>query len=274
MSRPDNLDTAAAAAGGAVAIPSAGSQIAVIGKAGQVLDALLEHPEGATPTDIAAALGINRSTAFRLLISLEHVGLLDRDAETGQYRLGLKLLVFGEAVRERQDLVRIAEPTMRRLRDELRQSVYLSRREGWGAVCLHRLSGPDVDVLAWKAGRWLPFHVGAGPRALLAALSDADLADYLALPEERATRNGALNVADLRRIVDETRERGWSFNDEAITEGVSSLGAVVRGGNRLPLCALSVAGLSVSYRGERRTAIAEAVVAAAEQLAERIAGGR
>jgi DNA-binding IclR family transcriptional regulator len=270
VSRPEGPDLDPAES--VVGMASAGSQIAVVGKAVLVLETLLDCPDGATPTDVATRLGMSRSTAFRLLTSLEHAGLLDRDPGTGQYQLGLRFLVFGEVVRERLDLVRIAESTMRQLRDELGQTVYLSVRDSWGAICLHRLSGTDVDVLAWKTGRWLPFHSGAGPRALLAALPHQDLTTYLGLPQERPTRQGALSTQDLVRIIEETRERGWSFNPEEITEGVSSLGAVVRSSEGAPMCALSVAGLTIAYQGPRLTKVAAAVIGAAAELSRKIDG--
>jgi len=253
---------------------SAGSQIAVIGKAGQVFDVLLDYSNGATPTDVATRMGITRSTAFRLLTSLEKAGLLDRDHESGHYRLGVKLMLFGDAVRDRIDLVSLAEPVLHRLRDEQRQSVYLSRRDGWGAVCLHRLAGPDVDVLAWKAGQWLPFHSGAGPRALLAALSDEEITRYLAARQDRSTRQGPLTEQQVWALVNQTRARGWSLNLEDLTEGVSSLGAVVQGTKGAPLCAISAAGLTASYQGARLDALAAAVTNAAEQLSRHITGLR
>ena len=137
---------------GATGASPDGSQIAVIGKAAQVLEALLQRPEGAAPTQLAVDLAINRSTAFRLLTSLERSRLVDRDPETGRYRLGLRFLTFGDAVRARIDVVSIADPVLRQLRDEVRLTVYLSIRNEWGAVCLKRLAGPEFDVLAWKPG--------------------------------------------------------------------------------------------------------------------------
>lgn len=253
---------------------SAGSQIAVIGKAGQVLDVLLESADGATPSDVAGRMGITRSTAFRLLTSLERTGLVDREAVSGSYRLGIRLLMLGDAVRDRMDLVSLADPVLRTLRDGVRQSVYLSRRDGWGAVCLHRLAGPDVDVLAWKAGQWLPFHSGAGPRALLASLSDDEVARYLAQHTDRASRQGALTDDDVRAMIGATRARGWSLNLEELTEGVSSLGAVVRGTKGIPLCAISVAGLTAAYQGERLEKMAAAVTDAVGRLSRLVAGDR
>lgn len=243
-----------------------GSQIAVIGKAMAVLEALLAEPSGATPSQIAERTGTNRSTAFRLLTSLETAGLVDRDADGGRYRLGLRFLRFGDAVRRRLDLVELAEPALVRLRDAVRQSVYLSVRVDWEAVCLHRLAGPEVDVLAWQVGARLPLHVGAGPRALLAGMSDAELERYLRAGVERATLRGPMTEADLRRVVEETRARGWSLNREDLTAGVASLGAVVRDGAGSAVAAVSIAGLASHYGDDQLPALAEAVTGAAAQI--------
>jgi len=254
--------------------PSEGSQIAVIAKAAQVLEALLQRPDGAAPTQIAADLQINRSTAFRLLTSLERSGLLDRDPETGRYRLGLKFLKFGDAVRDRIDVVSIADPVLRQLRDEVRLTVYLSIRNGWGAVCLKRLPGPEVDVLAWKPGQQLPFHRGAGPRARLASLPHPELETYLAEPMDRSTRSGTLSVEEIRDMVGRTRDRGWSLNTEDITPGVSSVGVALRDVGIPDQYAISVAGLASSFHGPGLAEAAAAVVAAADRVAARIDGGR
>ena len=252
---------------------SAGSRIAVIDKAAMALEALLGHPRGATPTEIAEDLGINRSTVFRLLTSLDHVGLVDRDASNGRYRLGLRLMVFGDAVRETLDLARLADSIMQELRDATRQTVFLSRRDGWGAVCLQRLAGPDVDVLGWKFGQWLPFHIGAAPRALLAALPDTEVDRYLSQSRDRQTRHGFLSDDDIRRIVAETRARSWAINQEDITNGVSSIGvAVTATQTGPPLCALSIAGLAVEFGSDRLDALAEKVKHAGERLAATLTG--
>ncbi len=122
-------------------------------------------------------------------------------------------------------------------------------------------------MLAWKVGQWLPFHVGAGPSALLAASSDHELAIYLAADERRISRHGDLQRGDLERMIAETRRRGWSFNSEGLTEGVASVGAVVSDRSGTPLCAISVAGLVRNYDGENLNKTANAVVDTASALA-------
>ncbi|UDY23415.1 IclR family transcriptional regulator [Nocardioides sp. Kera G14] len=245
---------------------SPGSRIAVIAKSARVLDVLAERPRGSTPSEVGELLKINRSTAFRLLTSLEQAGLLQRDAGSGRYRLGMKMLRYAESVRSGIGIIRVAEPTMWALEEQLRQTVYLSVRSGWGATCVERLPGRHVDVLAWKSGQWLPFHVGAGPQAILAALDDAEVDRYLSNGGERLTRQGTLTGEDVRRSVARTREQGWALNREGLTAGVASLGVAVSDAAGSPLCALSVAGLEADFQGEALASTASAVTAAGDRL--------
>jgi DNA-binding IclR family transcriptional regulator len=248
--------------------PSSGSRIAVIDKAARVLDALLEVPAGLTPAEVAVATGTNRSTAFRLLTSLEQAGLLDRDGRTARYRLGVKFLQYGEGVRAGMGLVDVADPTLRRLSDSTRLSVTLGIREGFGVRCIHRIPGPEVEIFAWKVGEWLPMHLGAAPRALLSALPDAELERFLAQDGERRTRHGLLTERDIREEVARTRRRGWSLNREGLTAGVTSLGAAIPSPTGTPVCAISVAGLNHRFQGDRLKQIAGATTAAAAELGE------
>lgn len=251
---------------------TSGSRIAVIEKAVRVMDAVLRSPEGMTPTEVAAAVQTNRSTAFRLLTSLEHAGLMTRDADGGRYRLGPRLLQYGEVVRAGMTIIDVADPTMRWLRDETRQSVLLSVREGWGARCIHRLAGPEVDVLSWATGELLPMHVGAAPQALLSSLSDAELERYLAHGGDWHTLHGVRTASDIRDGVQQIRRQGWALNREGLTLGVASLGAVIKDRSGISVCALSVAGLEHHYLGDELKRTADRVLKAAEEIRARLSG--
>jgi DNA-binding IclR family transcriptional regulator len=246
---------------------SNGSRIAVIDKAVRVLDELMKAPSGLTPTDLATALDINRSSAFRLLTSLEQAGLLFRDPLSGRYRLGVKFLQYGESVRAGTALIDLADPTLRKLSAQTRQSVSLAIREGFGARCLHRVAGPDVEVFAWKVGGWLPMYVGAAPQALLSVLSDEELERFLAqLGPKSRSDHPAPPPEEIRASVAATRDRGYSLNQGGLTTGVSSLGVIVNDNSDVTVCAISVAGLEHHYRGEALVRTADAVKQTAHEL--------
>jgi DNA-binding IclR family transcriptional regulator len=248
---------------------STGSRIAVIEKAVRTLDALVPAGDGLTPTEVAEAIGTNRSTAFRLLNSLEIAGLLSRDASSGRYRLGMKLLQYGSAVRSELTIVKVAEQILPRLRDAARQSTLLAVREGWRARCLYREPGPDVDVLSWTTGELAPLPQSAAPLALLAALSDGEIEQYLTSNEWDDERGGR-TPDDIREDVASTRERGWALSRSTMTEGVASLGTVVRDGSGAVACAISVAGLEIHYSGAELDRTAALLVTAADEIRERL----
>ena len=249
---------------------SAGSRIAVIDKAVRTLDALVAARNGLTPTEVAESIGTNRSTAFRLLTSLEQTGLLSRDPETGKYRLGIKMLQYGAAVRLGMNIVQTAEPTLMTLRDDTRQTALLAIREEWGARCLMRLPGPDVDVLSWTTGQWLPLHAAAAPQALMGAMSDDEVARYLAYRQDRPAQRCHRTDDEIREIIDEIRRRGWAVNTATATQGVASLGTVVRDRDGDAVCAISVAGLEHHYTGTSLDQTAARVMAAAEDIGRRL----
>lgn len=246
---------------------SNGSRIAVIDKTVRVLDALKVAPNGMTPTEVAAAIHSNRSTSFRLLTSLEQAGLLYRDALTGRYRLGVKFLQYGEAVRSGTALIDLADPILRSLSAQTRQTASLAVREGFGARYLHRIAGPEIEVFGWKIGDWIPMYAGAAAEALLAALPDSEVERFLSQGGERRTRHGIVTDDEILNSVSMTRRRGWSLNRAALTEGVLSLGVAVKDDSGALVCAISVAGVESHYRDDAIDDTGNAVIEAGKNLA-------
>jgi DNA-binding IclR family transcriptional regulator len=250
-----------------------GSRIAVVDKVARVFEVLAESRQGVTPSELAAVLDSNRSSAFRLLRSLENVDLLYRESGTGRYRLGMKFFQYGELVRTGSVLVDVADPTARRLSHATRQSVSLVIREGYGVRCIHRVAGPDIETSGWRVGAWLPMHLGAAPRAILSTLSEPELSTYFAEPGERVTLNGPVSEDDLREEIALIRRRGYALSNGDLTAGVCSLGVVVRDSRSSPICAISVAGLEHHYRDDALEHTATAVTIAAAELGQLLGGG-
>jgi DNA-binding IclR family transcriptional regulator len=246
-------------------------RIQVLGKVSSVLDLLLDEPRELRLVDVERRLGLSRSTAFRLLASMEHEGWVDRDAATGGYRLGLRLLQLGMAVSRRLDLRDVAAPVLAELTAATRQTSFLSIRRHFEAVCIDRVPGSHVDVLALTLGGALPLHVGAAPRVLLAAMSDAEIAEYLGTerlaavtPRSIASREALL--ADVER----TRSEGYAFSDEDVSPGVCALGAPVIDGDHRVVAALSISDVAPSYGNGALPELVERVRTAAAAISARL----
>ena len=183
--------------------------------------------------------GYSKSTAYRLLITLEGAGWLERGSG-GAFRLTIKPFQVGSILVDSLELRREAGPIMARMAAELEETVFLVVAAGTRAVCLERIdSGQGVRVVDLYVGGSQPLHLGAAPRALLAFDEDALLPPLLAEGLSRRTEHSFINPVDLRADLAETRRRGYSVSDEDVTLGVGAIGAPILDANEHVVAALS-----------------------------------
>lgn len=239
--------------------------ILVLGKVKAILDAFVDVGQ-AGPSEIASRIGANKSTTFRLLDSMERIGLLDR-TRSGSYALGLRLMELGALVESRLDLRRVAEPELDGLNEAIGLTVFMTVRHADQATCIDRIPGANVDVLGLRLGGIIPLHLGAGPRVLLASLTGAELAAYLrSAPFRPATPHTLTTSAQLRADVELTRARGYALSMEDATLGVAALGVPVFDASGRTVAAISVAGLRHEFEGDREAAIAGRLQASAARV--------
>lgn len=219
-------------------------EVLVLNKASAILDLMLAERQDLGPTDIADAIGASKTTTYRLLRSLEKTGLVDRQPG-GAYRLGVKLIAFGRAVESRLDLRRDAQPIIERLARSTRQTAFMFAPGDSGALCILRVPGEDVEVLAVAEGGILPYHAGAAPKVLLAYLGDERITAYLENASlDRFTEATITDRTELRHELAEIRAKGYSISWGDVTAGVAALGAPVRGSTGRLVGAVSISGIT------------------------------
>jgi DNA-binding IclR family transcriptional regulator len=230
--------------------------VAVLGKAIALLDAIAEAG-AATPAQLAERTGEPRSTVYRLLSSLQALELVEPGPRRGSVVLGLKLFRLGTAVVSRFDEREAALPVMERLHDTLGETTFLCVRRGYRAVCIERLDGTRVNLLALSLGGSLPLHAGGASRALLAFEPESFWEEYLenapldALTDRTPAARSAL-LEELRA----TRERGYAISDEDVTPGVAAVGAPIFDHTGAVRASLSAGGMREHLFAHREEAIA------------------
>jgi DNA-binding IclR family transcriptional regulator len=238
--------------------------VAVLSKATALLDHMAAEGE-VTPARLAELTGEPRSTVYRLLASLQQLELVEPGRRKGTYLLGLKLFRLGSTVVSRFDAREAAQPVMERIHEETGETVFLCIRRGFEAVCIERLDGRRVNLLALGLGGSLPLHAGAVARTLLAFEPPEFWEEYLAQwqPEALTSRMPATREALLEELR-VTRERGYAISDEDVTPGVGAVGAPVFDHTGAVQAALSFGGMVEFVFADRERSIALALDGAAE----------
>jgi DNA-binding IclR family transcriptional regulator len=193
--------------------------------------------------EFARRSGYSKSTTYRLLLSLEKAGWLERTPHAA-FRLTIKPFQVGSILVDSLELRQEAGRIMTRMASQLDQGVYLVVAAGTRAVCLERIdSGQGVRLAELDIGGSQPLNLGAAPRALLAFDEDRLLPPLLKDGLIRRTEYSLVDPADLRRDLAETRRRGYSISDEDVTAGIGAIGAPILGADGVAVAALSFGGL-------------------------------
>lgn len=200
------------------------------------------HPEMSL-AEFVRRSGYSKTTAYRLLVTLESAGWLERSA-AGAFRLTIKPFQVGSILVDSLDLRREAGSIMARLAAETGETIYLVVPDGPRAVCLERIdSGQGVRLMDLHVGGSQPLNLGAAPRALLAFDEEGLLPVLLAEGLTGRTPNSLVDPARLRADLAETRTRGYSVSDEDVTPGIGAIGAPIMARNGRAIAAVSVGGL-------------------------------
>jgi IclR family acetate operon transcriptional repressor len=193
--------------------------VAAVERAFAVLDALADSGFELGTNEIARRTGINASTVSRLLATLAQAGFVERVAESGRYRLGLRLLQLGNAVLARLDLREVARPHLVALADETGETATLSAPDEHDAVTVdYAQSGASTVQYVARVGRPSVGHATAVGKVLLAFGGN--------FPRGPLTSFTDRTITDLDLLAAEVaavRARGWA---RAVGEREPGLNAV------------------------------------------------
>jgi len=216
--------------------------------------ALFELAEGELGTnELARRLGVDASTASRLLATLAASELVEAAPETGRYRLGAGALRLGNAVLARLDLREVARPHLVALAGETGETVTVSLPGEHDAFTVDFvLSASSVQSVA-RIGRPSVGHATATGKVLL-AFGDASLPDG---PLERFTPRTVVDPLELARELERVRAQGWAGAAGEREPDLNAVAAPVRGARGELAAILGVQGPSSRFDERRMRAALE-----------------
>lgn len=238
--------------------------MSVLSKATMALDCLGQADAPTRLRVLAAELGLPKSSAHRLLGELTSLGIVRK--LDGGYLLGPRLMYWGSIAAEEFDLRTLAEPAMRRLRDEVGESVHLYVNDNDSRVCIASAEARHSLRAFAALGRPGRPGVGSSGRMLLAFGNDIRRRTVLA-ELEREGYPLVPTTADLDRI----REERFEISEGEREDGVNAAATSVHGPDGRAVGAITVSAPGIRLPHERLEALRPALFRCAAEIAERIA---
>jgi DNA-binding IclR family transcriptional regulator len=225
-----------------------------------------QNPE-LSMTQISEMVEINKSTVHRLLATLEGKRFVERDAVTGIYRPGIRLLQLASFTLEHNDLRRLATPFLHELRDQFRENVNLSVLDEMDVVYLAVNESPQRVKLAAAPGQRLPAFCTASGKAILAFMPEEKVRDILARGMPVYTQNTVSSVEAFFNDIRQTREQGYAISEQEFEEGINAIAAPIR---NHPIASVSVAGPAYRLTRERMIEIGPYLLATVKKIAQEV----
>ena len=251
---------------------AAGNAVRSVDRAAALLLALGECPGEAGVTELARRLGLHKSTASRLLATLQRRGLVEQDEESGKYRLGLVIIRLGERAERTLDLRAIALPELERLARDTRETVTMGVVERDACLTVAQVDGPGMVAGPDWTGRTTPLHCVASGKVLLAAMAERDVLRIarpgLAARTERTITAFEELMAELARV----RRRGFATAFSEWIEGTNGVAVPVVDARGRVVASIAVRGPAFRVTAGRVAEIAASAREAAAAVTVRLGG--
>lgn len=207
-----------------------------------VLDLFFSHEE-LTSAEVARCLDINRSTAFRFLVTLEESGYLVKTPDS-KYRLSVKVSALGQIAHNRMELISTVHPHLVNLSNTTGESAHLAIIDNATHVTFIDKS---IGSLWLKMDITLGYtqlaHLTGTGKAILAYETDQFINQYIREANfEQLTPNSIKNAKELLHILDQIREQGYSHDNEETELGLTCFAVPILTPSEHPIAAISSSG--------------------------------
>jgi DNA-binding IclR family transcriptional regulator len=254
----NTVEVIGAGAGGVQSVDRALTILGVLARLGQ-----------AGVTEIAVELGVHKSTAFRLVSTLEAHELVEQTEERGKYRLGLGLVRLAGASTARLDVVQQARPVCRRLAAECGETVNVAVLSDRAALYVDQVAGGTTLPSHNWVGQHIPLHATSNGKVLLSGL-ETDEVDRRVEALPSYTESTITDRARLREELARVRELGYAVATDELELGLTALAAPVHSAHGDVVASVSVSGPSYRLPETRLSELVALVIEAADEVSRRV----
>lgn len=211
---------------------------------------------------ISKKVGIPKTTARRMIVTLASTGLLEQSNRTGMFKIGPALYMQGNLYLQASDFlteIRLVAGTLGELTGEtITASVFDKDKFSITYVLVQ----DSIYPLRWdiQVGKTIPAHVTATGRAFLSELDDTEIDELF--PGERlpaVTKNSITDKAELKKELAEIRQTGVAFDMERFSEGLEGAASLVRDASGKTVVGMVIAALSLRMNEFKRVKHAELI---------------
>lgn len=235
----------------------------------RALEELSRGPLGVS--DLSRVLGVPKTTAHRSLKTLAQAGWVRPSAiDKAKWVLTGRSLTIGLAGSVEGNLRELARAELTRLRDATGETVHLVIPDSRDLVVVARVDGTNSLRTFLPLGTHAPLHATASGRAILAAMTDAEVAEVLEAGLDQYTASTLHERAEILREIEQTRKRGYAINAAEWRSDIAAIGVPIVSRAGVPVAALAISMPLSRYENLDLPDVASAVIDTARRISEQL----
>jgi IclR family acetate operon transcriptional repressor len=244
-----------------------GGEVTALERGIRVMEAVVDGgPEAVSLGDVAARVGLPKSTVHRLLNTFVSLGYLDT-SEGGSYRGSSRLLALAGRIVESIDYARLAGPALRELQEHTVHTIHFGILDGRKAVYVEKLPGRRPYAMTSRVGHTIPLHSSGIGKAVLAFLPPEERARLVGeLKLDRWTDTTITSRRALEANLKDIHARWWALDDEENQKGIRCVGTPVFNHTGRVMGAISVSAPVFDFALDDATSLTPALRAAARKV--------
>lgn len=228
-----------------------------------------EDTEELGVTEISKAIGLHKSTAFNIITTLEFHKFLEKNENTGKYRLGIELFRMGTKVKS--DLRNLSLPYLERLATEFRETVNLVVRDGGFVVYLEKIESTHSMRISTVVGGRLPINATAVGKAILSGLPEHEIQEIVeGFSFEKFTTNTLCDKHELLEYIHKARTTGYAEDLQELEAGLMCVASPIYNHTGKPFAAISISGPTSRMSEDLRRAIAQDLINSTREISRKL----
>lgn len=255
--------------------PSNPATVQSIDRVLSIIEALSSAPRGMALTELAEITNLNKSTVHRMLATLSTWNYVAREADSGKYRLTMRLFEIGSRVIGGNNILSVARPFLEHLSDETNEAIHLVIHDNNEIVYLYKEdSSNSVLRMSSRVGLRNPMYCTAVGKSILAALPEKTLANiWNASAIVRFTPKTITDYQQLLEECERIRAQGYAIDDEEHERGIRCVGVAIMDFSGKPIAAISVAAPVFRLDDDQVKRVAPLVIDAANSISRLLGYG-
>jgi DNA-binding IclR family transcriptional regulator len=239
----------------------------------RVLEVLAAAESPLSAVEVATLIATERSTAYRMLITLMEAGYVVRDPRTRAYRLGHKLLALSRPLLRGDHEAEIIAESLREISARTGETVHYSVWDLDGPVLVQRAKGTQLVTIDFQIGDRAQMHCTSIGKVLLAYQNQAVVEEVIRRGLPKVARNTITDPDRLRAELAKARTQGYAYDDMEFADDMRCVAVAVSGKDESVSGGISISGPGSRFTLHKLRELRDVALDAARRLSLRLSGG-